>query len=303
MRPGQIPQRRGVSRDQCDFFRPAPALELSLTASGDRPVADEGMIEQVLLNLVVNSRDAMPRGGRLTLTAGTAEPDEEYRRRVPQALSGHYIYLAVADTGTGIAPEILSRIFDPFFTTKDVGKGTRLGLATVYAVAQQHKGWIEVDSTVGQGTTFRVYFPCLEQTGTAADSRLAAGRLTPGSETILVVGDNELVRASTCRILQRAGYQVHEASSGEAALKVWAMHQERIDLIVTDVIMQGGMTGRDLVERLREDRLELKAIYTSGYSSDILGRDFLRTAANCFLAKPFEPTELTRLVRECLQPE
>jgi PAS domain S-box-containing protein len=263
--------------------------------------ADNGMIEQVLLNLVVNSRDAMPRGGRLTIRASLADPDEAYRRRVPQALAGRYICIAVADTGSGIAAEILPRIFDPFFTTKEVGKGTGLGLATVYGIVQQHQGWIELDSTVGVGTEFRVYFPCIAETAAAPAHVVPDETRAPRSETILVVEDEALVRLTSCTILQRRGYTVLEAASPRAALDLWADNRDRIDLVFTDVVMPGGMTGRDLVDILRRDRPELKALFTSGYSSDLLGHDFIRTTANFFLQKPFGASELKSIVDECLR--
>jgi PAS domain S-box-containing protein len=278
------------------------ALEVQAAANLPPIFADNGMIEQVLLNLVVNSRDAMPRGGRLTITTGLVDRDEAYRRRVPQALGGRYVCIAVADTGSGISAEIMPRIYDPFFTTKEVGKGTGLGLATVYGIVQQHQGWIELDSSVGVGTEFRVHFPCIAET-TALPVPAAADDLrVPRAETILVVEDEALVRLTSCTILQRRGYNVLEAASPRAALELWAINRDRIDLVFTDVVMPGGMTGRDLVEILRRDRPELKALFTSGYSSDLLGRDFVRTSANYFLQKPFGAAELRRVVSECLRP-
>ena len=208
----------------------------------------------------------------------------------------------MADTGSGISPEILPRIFDPFFTTKEVGKGTGLGLATVYGIVQQHQGWIELDSSVGVGTEFRIHFPCIAGHGghrrrqpPAEESREAR------AETILVVEDEALVRLTSCTILQRRGYNVLEAASPRAALELWAANRDKIDLVFTDVVMPGGMTGRDLVEVLRRDRPELKALFTSGYSSDLLGHDFVRTSANFFLQKPFGAADLNRIIGECLR--
>jgi PAS domain S-box-containing protein len=278
------------------------ALEVQPSAHLPPIFADNGMIEQVLLNLVVNSRDAMPRGGRLTITTGLVERDEAYRRRVPQALGGRYVCIAVADTGSGIPAEIIPRIFDPFFTTKEVGKGTGLGLATVYGIVQQHQGWIELDSSVGVGTVFRVHFPCIAETAASAPPVVADESRAARTETILVVEDEALVRLTSCTILQRCGYTVLEAASPRAALELWAVNRDRIDLVFTDVVMPGGMTGRDLVEILRRDRPEVKALFTSGYSSDLLGHDFVRTSANFFLQKPFGAAELKRVVGECLRP-
>jgi PAS domain S-box-containing protein len=277
-------------------------FEVQLAGNLPQVFADNGMIEQVLLNLVVNSRDSMPRGGRLTIATSLVERDEAYRRRVPQALGGRYVCIAVADTGSGISADIMPRIFDPFFTTKEVGKGTGLGLATVYGIVQQHQGWIELDSSVGVGTEFRVHFPCIDASaGPAPEPDTGEPRETR-AETILVVEDEALVRLTSCTILQRGGYNVLEAASPRAALELWAANRDKINLVFTDVVMPGGMTGRDLVEILRRDRPELKALFTSGYSSDLLGHDFVRTSASFFLQKPFGAAELKRIVSECLHP-
>ncbi len=277
------------------------ALDVQVPADLPPIFGDIGMLEQVLLNLAVNARDAMPNGGRLTIRAGLVDRDEAYRRRVPQALSGRFICIAVTDTGTGISPEILPRIYDPFFTTKEVGKGTGLGLATVYGIVQQHQGWIELETRVGVGTEFRVHFPCIAGTQAAAPAAGAAGSRGPHSETILVIEDESSVRLTSCSILQSQGYVVLEAASSQAALALWETNRERINLVFTDVVMPGAMTGRDIVERMRRDRPELKALFTSGYSSDLLGRDFVRTSANFFLQKPFGAAELKRVVNECLR--
>jgi CheY-like chemotaxis protein len=279
-------------------------IALSVQVPDDLPpaFADTGMIEQVLLNLAINSRDAMPSGGRLTIAAGVVERDAAYIRRVPQALPGRHICVAVTDTGTGIAPEILTRIFDPFFTTKELGKGTGLGLATVYGIVQQHKGWIEVDSKLGVGTEFRVHFPCVVESARPAALASSPSRnpwTTTG--TILVVEDEALVRLTACSILQNSGYKVLDASSPQAALTIWKTQMGSINLVLTDVVMPGGMSGRDMVERLRRDKPDLKVVYTSGYSSDFLGRDFSRSSADHFLQKPFGAAELRRAIGDCLR--
>jgi len=279
-------------------------IALSVQVPGDLPpaFADTGMIEQVLLNLAINSRDAMPSGGRLTIAAGVVDRDAAYIKRVPQALPGRHICIAVTDTGTGIAPEIRNRIFDPFFTTKELGKGTGLGLATVYGIVQQHKGWIEVDSTPGVGTEFRIHFPCVVES--ARDSSLASSPSRhPWSTTgtILVVEDEALVRLTACSILQNSGYRVLDAPSPQAALTLWKTEKDSINLVLSDVVMPGGMSGRDMVDRLRRDRPDLKVVYTSGYSSDFLGRDFNRSSSDHFLQKPFGAAELRRAIVDCLR--
>jgi CheY-like chemotaxis protein len=278
-------------------------VTLDVQTAPDLPpiFADQGMVEQVLLNLAVNARDAMPKGGRLTIKTSVIERDAAYRQAVPQALAGRHVCIAVADTGHGIPPDVLPRIFEPFFTTKEVGKGTGLGLATVYGIVQQHFGWIEVDSVVDHGTEFRVCLPSVARPAEAAAGPAAGEDRARGAGTILVVEDDALVRASSCLILQRNGYRILEAVSPQAALELWAAHRAEIDLVFTDVVMPGGLTGRELADKLRADRADLRVLFTSGYSADFLERDFVRTAMNSFLQKPFGADELIRSVRECLR--
>ena len=276
------------------------ALEVQVPSSLPPIFADNGMVEQVLLNLAVNARDAMPKGGRLSIRAGLVERDADYVRRVPQAKVGRYICISMGDTGTGIAPEVLPRIFDPFFTTKDLGKGTGLGLSTVYGIVQQHQGWIEIDSVVGSGTEFRVHFICMEEEAEAAEVPAPEGSTRGRAGTILVVEDEAFVRMTSCNILRREGYRVLDAASAQAALTVWEQARDEIDLVFTDIVMPGGMTGRELVDQLRRERPGLKALFTSGYSSDLLGHDFTRTAFSYFLQKPFGVTELKRAIAETL---
>jgi PAS domain S-box-containing protein len=259
--------------------------------------ADPGMIEQVLLNLAVNARDAMPIGGRLAIdtslheAAGSEAP--------ASASSRSWACLRVRDNGAGIAPEHLPHIFEPFFTTKDVGKGTGLGLATTYGIVQQHGGWIEVDSQVGRGTEFRVFFPRVDakpSTAVAVAHSLPAPR---GQETILVVEDEAGVRALVIKLLQDLGYRLLQAQSGPHALDVWRQHGDEVDLLITDIVMPDGMNGVELAERLRRGRPSLKVIYTSGYLADLNREDILRHA-DAYIAKPFRLMELARLVRTTL---
>jgi signal transduction histidine kinase len=271
-------------------------------APGNAPIhADPGMMEQVLMNLAINSRDAMPKGGRLILRTTTVSIQDADLRLRPKARAGEFVELSVSDTGAGISPQHLPHIFEPFFTTKETGKGTGLGLATVFGIIEQHQGWIEVESESGEGTTFRMFLPRLSQTAAAA---LAESSALPearrGTETILLVEDEVAVRELMNVLLTGHGYQVHEASSGVAAFDVWAQHRDRIHLLVTDMVMPEGINGRELAERLTSEKPGLKVIYCSGYTDDALGADSpLRNNRN-FLEKPFEPNALLLRVRHCL---
>ena len=216
---------------------------------------------------------------------------------------GSWVCLRVTDTGSGIAPEHLPHIFEPFFTTKDVGKGTGLGLATTYGIAQQHGGWIEVDSEVDRGTTFRAFFPQVSA-AVAKRHQPAATRPAPrGHETILVVEDEDGVRALVIKLLENLGYRLLQAQSGPRALDVWREHRSTIDLLITDVVMPGGMNGLELAELLRRTRPSLKVIFTSGYLGDVSRDDFPARETDAYLAKPFSLPELARLVRRTLDAQ
>lgn len=262
--------------------------------------ADQGMIEQILMNLAVNSRDAMPRGGQLILNTAVTEITADQPLPHPEAAPGRYVMLSVGDTGTGIAPESLPHIFEPFYTTKDVGKGTGLGLATVYGIVRQHLGWITVDSDVGRGTLFQIWLPASRE----KPGNIAETAFTPlsegGRETVLVVEDEPALRLLVRSILERSGYRVLEAESGVVALEVWEERQGEIDLVLTDMVMPDGLSGRELGQRLLQEKPSLKVIYSSGYSADVIGEDFLRKESNHFLQKPYHPNKLIELVRHCL---
>jgi len=275
---------------------------LEFSAPPDVPdiQADAGMVEQVLLNLVVNARDAMPRGGRITIATRVVTADADYVRRVPQARTGRFVGLGVRDTGEGIAPEILSRIFDPFFTTKEEGKGTGLGLATVYGIIEQHGGWIEVESQPGAGAQFVAWFPARERPVAAASRNSKPPMEARPGETILVVEDKDDVRAVMRAVLARYGYRVVLAADGEEALVRWAEHEDEIALLITDVVMPGRLTGRDLAAQLRAARPVLKVIYCSGYDAEILDSSALDRSGTRFLAKPFDVARLAKMVRELL---
>jgi signal transduction histidine kinase len=259
--------------------------------------ADPGMIEQVLLNLAVNARDAMPLGGRLSID--TSHVETAGPSAVVGVPPGTWACVRVKDDGAGIAPEHFPHIFEPFFTTKDIGKGTGLGLATTYGIVQQHGGWIEVDSDVGRGTEFRVFFPRLDVNIPVAAAISQPGPAPCGQETILVVEDEAGVRALVIRLLQDLGYRLLQAQSGPHALGVWRQHGDEVDLLITDVVMPDGMNGVDLADRLRRGRPQLKVIYTSGYLADLSREDILRHA-DAFIAKPFSLVELAKLIRRTL---
>jgi CheY-like chemotaxis protein len=259
------------------------------------------MVDQVLLNLVVNARDAMPAGGRIAISTKRLDADAGYVRSVPQARCGLFVGLCVRDTGEGIAPEILPRIFDPFFTTKEAGKGTGLGLATVYGIVEQHSGWMEVVSLPGQGAQFTAWFPAMAaHTDEPRPAETRAPALVRGGETILVVEDKDAVRAIIRAVLARFGYKVVMAADGLEALARWEDQKDEIQLLFTDVVMPGGLTGKDLAERLRAVRPRLKVIFCSGYDADILAPDVFKTPGTRFLAKPFDVGNLAQVVRELL---
>ena len=263
--------------------------------------ADAGMLDQVLMNLTLNSRDAMPNGGQLVIETAAVDIDDLAALQSLEARPGSFARLSVSDSGSGITPEVLPRIYEPFFTTKDVGKGTGLGLATVFSIVQQHQGWIEVASEPGCGTSFHIYLPRVATpSAPPAEAALPATTVNGGSETILLVEDDDAVRGSIRRCLSQLGYQLLEAASAAAALQTWQQHRDRIDLLLTDLIMPGGQTGKELGEQLQQEKPALKVIYVSGYSADIFTRDVPQAPGVTFLAKPFRTQALAESVRAAL---
>jgi len=275
-------------------------LQLNYSTAPATVEADAGMMEQVLLNLAVNARDAMPRGGQLSVRITIVDVNENYIQRHPEARAGRFVCVSKSDTGCGIPSENLSRIFEPFFTTKEVGKGTGLGLATVYGIVKQHQGWVEVESTVGKGTTFRIYIPYVAEERSATEKSAVPIIVRGGTETILLVEDEKPVRELVARVLQKQGYTVLQAGTGGEAVEVWRAHKDKIHLLLTDLIMPGLMNGRELAETLWTERPDLKVIFTSGYSADIVGRDFKIESDLNFLQKPYHPQTLAQVVRQCL---
>ncbi len=261
--------------------------------------ADQGMMEQVFMNLAVNARDAMPSGGRLAISLKIVPVGAEGIKGKAEVLPGTFVCLAVQDTGCGMDQATLNKIFEPFFTTKEVGKGTGLGLATVYGIAALHKGWVEVESEVGQGTTFRVFLPQRMQ-GTSEPDQTMKRELFRGQETILLVEDNDAVRRMSVRGLKSLGYQVLEADNGLAGLKLWQEQQGQIDLLLTDMVMPEGLTGLALAEKLKAEKPNLKVIICSGYNEEMSGQTMAELKGIQFLQKPYSVALLSKKIRECL---
>ena len=290
--------RRLIGEDVDLVTRPAPQL--------DAVRADRGQIEQVLVNLVLNARDAMPQGGKLTIETANVELDAGYAETHEGARAGPYALLAVSDTGSGLDAETAAHLFEPFFTTKEVGKGTGLGLATVYGIVKQSEGYITAYSEPGHGTTFKIYLPRAAAPGASPPSPTpspppaAPGRTTArGSETILVVEDEEAVRSLSRRALEASGYTVLAAADGPDAVRLLERYGGPIHLVLTDVIMPG-MNGRELAHRLVQRRPGLRVLYMSGYPGDAIVHRGALEPGTAFLQKPFMPEDLARKVREVL---
>jgi PAS domain S-box-containing protein len=265
--------------------------------------ADSGMLEQVLMNLCVNARDAMPQsGGTITIWLEALQAGESRVRPYYGVQPGQFVCLSVADTGCGMDGPTLKRVFEPFFTTKDVGKGTGLGLATVHGIAGQHGGWVEVDSQVGRGSTFRVFLPASARTTIGKATDLQKG-LCGGHETILLVEDEAGLRRVAAQSLRLLGYRVWEAANGPAALELWDEHREKIDLLLSDMVMPAGMSGLELAERLRAEKPGLKVIICSGYSTELIRPAVLSQKSIVPLAKPYQLEVLSKAVRASLDGE
>jgi two-component system cell cycle sensor histidine kinase/response regulator CckA len=261
--------------------------------------ADPGQIEQVIMNLAVNARDAMPQGGKLTIETSNASLDAAYARTHATVVPGEYVMLAVSDTGIGMDAHTQAHIFEPFFTTKEKGKGTGLGLATVYGIIKQSGGYIWVYSEPGMGATFKIYLPRVEKSSPEAGGGKAAESPAKGHETILLVEDEPALRAMVRSVLESKGYKVLEARHGEDALVVTELHRGPIDLLLTDVVMPG-MSGRELAEHLVSANPKTKVLYMSGYTDDAIVHHGVLGSDMAFLQKPFSPDSVVRKVREVL---
>ncbi|MFN8610741.1 MAG: response regulator [Vulcanimicrobiota bacterium] len=280
------------------------ALELKLCPRPVQVRADAGMLDQVLLNLAVNARDAMPQGGTLTVST-------DHRPLGPDELAGHpglapgpYCVLSVTDSGCGMSGEILEHIFEPFFTTKEVGRGTGLGLATTFGIIQQHRGWIEVSSQPGVGSTFQAFLPaCLATPERRAREAVPKPPSPQGRETVLVVEDDANLRRVLARVLRSAGYTVIEACKGSEALAYFESHREQVDMLLTDLVMPEKMTGRELADSCRQGRSDLPVLFISGYSEKVAGQELVLAPGEFFLPKPFTPSQILQSVRATLEVE
>jgi CheY-like chemotaxis protein len=274
-------------------------VEMHLDPALPSVEADRTQLEQVLVNLIANARDAMPTGGRLTITTSAVELLTSLHLRGFVVPPGKYAVLTIADTGLGMDESTVERVFEPFFTTKELGKGTGLGLATVYGAVKQAGGYIAVSSRRGFGSTFTIYLPASEKQAAASATALTDSEAAAGTETILLVEDEAEVRATAREALRLYGYTVLEAENGRAALECCRAYHGNIDLVLTDVVMPE-MSGRELGERLKAEYPELPVIYMSGYTDDaVIRHGVLRSGSN-FIQKPFSPATLTQAVRGAL---
>jgi signal transduction histidine kinase len=301
MRPVNL---NSVVADVEKMLRRLIGEDISLTANLDPELAlisaDPGQLEQVLINLAVNARDAMPGGGALTITTDNARLSDEHGERHLGAAPGKYVMLAVTDTGSGMTKEVQQRLFEPFYTTKGPGKGTGLGLATVHGIVKQSGGDVYVYSELGHGTTFKVYFPLLTNATDILTATAEHRAVTPrGSETVLLAEDDESLRALGARVLSGLGYNVLVARTGSEALRIVAEHNGLIHLIATDVVMPE-MNGSQLVEKVLEARPEIRVLFMSGYTDDEVMRRGVIDGQTAFLQKPFTPDLLAHKVREVL---
>jgi CheY-like chemotaxis protein len=260
--------------------------------------ADPTQLEQVLMNLAVNARDAMPQGGKITIETANVEIDETYVQQHPSARPGPYVMLSVSDTGVGIDKEIQSRIFEPFFSTKEIGKGTGLGLSTVFGIVKQSGGSIGVYSELGHGTSFKIYFPRYEEAPVVIRKE-EEKPLRGGSETILLVDDAAPLRGLTRRLLEDCGYTVLDTGDPAEALRIAGKHKGPLPLLITDVMMPG-LSGPVLAERLVTTRPETRVLYSSGYADDAVFKYGMLGPDSAFLEKPFTRDDLVRKVREIL---
>jgi nitrogen-specific signal transduction histidine kinase len=283
--------RRLIGEDIDLITRLAPGL--------DMVKVDPSQFEQVIANLAVNARDAMPQGGKLTIETDNVDFDETYAMVHAEIQPGHYVLLAVSDTGIGMDAQTQSHVFEPFFTTKEPGKGTGLGLATVYGIAKQNNGHISVYSEPDHGTTLKIYLPCVEELAPAPQPQQDSDTTMRGTETVLLVENEDIVRALALRVLRMYGYTVLEAHDGDAALLICEQYQATIHLLITDLVMPQ-MNGHQLAMRLTSLRPELRVLYTSGYTDNAIIHHGALDSDAAFLQKPFTPAMLVSKLRDVL---
>lgn len=275
-------------------------VELTLVLASDIAVtsADTVQIEQILMNLCVNARDAMPRGGQLSIETRNVVIDEEFRQRHYYAVPGPYVLLAVSDNGTGIDPATIERIFEPFFSTKEIGRGTGLGLATVYGIVKQHRGFITVDSVLGRGTTFRIYLPAAQGEVHKVE-HVREELVRGGTETILVAEDHDGIREMTIEILNGAGYLAIPARDGDEAVNTFAQYREQVDLVLLDVFMPK-LLGSEVYGRICVVRPDVPVLFTTGYSTEDPLPLAPLTERTSILQKPYSPRDLVQKTRQLL---
>ncbi len=262
--------------------------------------ADPGQIEQIIMNLIVNAKDAMPNGGEIIIETAEVNLDKHYVNKHIEVKSGHYVLMAISDTGEGMDEDVRSKIFDPFFTTKEQGKGTGLGLATVYGIVKQHDGYIYAYSEKGRGTTFKIYLPASKKTAEEIKSESTSKALLQGKETILIVDDNASIRQLIVETLKPLGYNCLQAACGKDAVDVLRNYKGEVHLLITDVVMPG-MSGRDLAETIRDERPEMKVIFMSGYTENIIAHHGVLEPGINYISKPIMPVMLTQKIRNVLQ--
>ena len=284
--------RRLLGEDIELTTRLSPALGLVL--------ADRGQIQQVLLNLVVNARDAMTSGGRLAIETAVVKIDSRYAAGRPELTCGQAVVLKVTDTGHGMDEETKQHIFEPFFTTKGLAKGTGLGLATVYGIVKQSQGWIQVQSEIGKGSCFEVYLPQAERDDAEEANGSSSGATLRGSETVLVVEDQAEVRAFAKSALMAYGYQVIDAPDAKQALALSGSYAGPIHVLLTDVVLPG-MNGRELADRIKGMRPEVAVVYTSGYTDDVITHRGVLDVGVVFVPKPYTADDIVEKVREALK--
>ena len=261
--------------------------------------ADPGQIEQIIMNLIVNAKDAMPGGGEIIIETAEIRLDEHYVNKHIEIKPGQYVLMTISDTGEGMDNDVLSKIFDPFFTTKELGKGTGLGLATVYGIVKQHDGYIYAYSEKNRGTTFKIYLPACKKTAEETENESTTNALLQGNETILIVDDNTSICQLIVETLKPLGYNCLQAASGKDAIEILRKYRGEVHLLITDVVMPA-MSGRELAETIRKERPEIKVIFMSGYTENIIVHHGVLEPGINYISKPFTPVRLTQKIRSVL---